>query len=219
MTIGQQDETDPKEGPRIDGDSIEQAFRLLLLLYRAAGPSGGAVGEASEPDADSAASDLRRRSTAHHLVAVSAIWDALLVGAGVDISEPLVQSLMGASPAWRFNGYADGMLTYELCNRIWVWNQLGAARPTDDLDRMIARSLVRIRDIMAALERGMDIDKRTNEAMANLILARPATVEAMLDEARYRHLCPDIVELVVGSQCYAERHHLEKIRNQEQRND
>jgi hypothetical protein len=201
MAVGQQDETDPQEGPRIDEDVIAHVFRPLLQLHRNAQSAGDAASDGPEADSVPSASDAERNRTAHLLVAVSALWDAVLVGAGVDLSEPFDQGLAKRRHEWGFSGYADDMLTYELCNSIWKWNQLGTARPTDDLDRMIARALVRIRDVMSALERRMDIDKRTDEAMANLIHTRPATVEAMLDEARYRHLCPDIVELVVGSQC------------------
>ena len=219
MASAQQEILDPQRSLRVDADSIATVFRPLIELHRSLKPRGNAAGEVPERDAGPQPSGSERNRTAQLLVAVSAMWDAVLVGAGIDLSAPLDRTLVETGPAWAFSGYADDMLTYQLCNSIWEWNELATARPTDDLDRMIARALVGIRDVMSALQRGMDIDKRSDEAMVNLILARPATVETMLDEARHRYLCPDIVELVVGSQSYAGSCHLEEIRNEERRHD
>ena len=141
MSNGQQDGPGASVGHRVDGDTIAEVFRPLLLLRRSALPSEVATGDSSEQVSDPRAPDLERNRTGHLLVAVSALWDAVLVGAGVDLDAHLDQKLMEARPDWEFNGYADGMLTYELCNSIWKWNQLGTPRPTDDLDRMIIENL------------------------------------------------------------------------------
>ena len=202
---------------RFDTSPIEQAFRPLLLLYRAAGPTGG--GEASETDSDPAASDLRRRRTAHLLVAVSVMWDAVLVGAGVDLSSNVERAQFDDEAKFFFSGYADEMMTYQLCASIEKWNQLGQERPTDDLDREIARALVRIRDVMSAMERGMDIHKRVDEAMIALIISRPASVESMLEEASHRRLAPDIVEQVEDDRDFAEGYRIGQRKQRERRSD
>lgn len=204
---------------RADPGAIERAFGPLQHLAETYVPVAAGDDDLPKGESDPTVSDRSRHRNANLLVAASVLRDAVLVGAGVDLSQPLDPTMINNEEGTMSIGYGDDMLTYHLCDSIWRWNQLDIARPADDLDRMTARALVGIRDVMSAFARGYDIDKRTHEAMANLLLARPATVETMLDEARYRHLCPDIAELVVGSQCSAERHHLEKIRNQERRND
>ncbi len=113
----------------------------------------------------------------------------LLSNAAIDLAQTL-ESANGQDLG--FDGYSNDMLTYGLCDSRGVWNQLEVPRPADDLDREIARALVCIADVMSAVEMGADIYKRCSEVLANQLFGRPATVDAIVEEAARRRLSPEL---------------------------
>ncbi len=187
-------------------DAIEQAFHPLhTLLARHPFPGRHSwLGMDREETAEPVRSEERRRTTAQVLSAASAIWDALLAGAGFDLQKPLHIDEVARSRDPGMAGYADGMLTYRICEGIWTWNELEEQRSTDDLDREIARALVRIHDVMTAIAPRNDISKRSGEAIGDLLLARPATIDAMREEARHRRLSTILAEQIEDLRAHAE---------------